>query len=238
MANTIKKILEYFSENADCSDDEVQLFRKFGKGITNYTNAVYVAETHGAHKANVEFKSQVHYVPTRCEIADLLLIAVDPLNGIRATFLQVKKRTGHRGYKWVSLSNHSPLPMFDFKGQFNQWELLATLRKIRGVGKFHPPKDLLSGASSCAIGSFGVFYCDNSNKVDMLYSIAKYISASTKGGNNVKGHTHACWLTLCFVTCTHNLMVVFLLLQRSVCQSFYFNYSEAVLVHQFVSQPI
>jgi len=79
--------------------------------------------------------------------------------------------------------------MFDFKGQFNQWELLATLRKIRGVGKFNPPKDLLSDASSCAIGSFGVFYCDNSNNVDMLYSIAKYISASTKGGNNVKGHT-------------------------------------------------
>lgn len=102
MANTIKKILEYFSENADCSDDEVQLFRKFGEGITKHTNAVYVAVTHGAHKANVEFKSQVHYVPTRCEIADLLLIAIDPLNGIRATFLQVKKGqavediSGHR----------------------------------------------------------------------------------------------------------------------------------------------
>ncbi len=184
-------VVENFRNSATCDDGEVDLFRKFANSIisTQSSKAIFIEETHGAHKANVEFYSKVHQVHTRCEIADLLLVVVHPRNGIRATFLQAKRRKNGDKYKWGVPTAHEPLPMFDFRGQFNQWELLATQRDIQGVGSFNPPSNLLSGAASCAIGSMGVFYCDNLANVEVVYSIAKYITASTKSGGKVTGQT-------------------------------------------------
>jgi len=191
MASSINQVVENFRNSANCGDDEVRLFRKFAQSIiaTPKTKAVYIEETHGAHKANVRYFSQVHKVETRCEIADLLLVVVHPRYGIKATFLQAKKRNNGAKYKWKAPTVCESPPMFDFKGQFNQWELLAAQRDIRGVGSFNPPSNLLSGAASCAIGSIGIFYCDKYDNVEIIHSIAKYVSASTKSGRKVSGQT-------------------------------------------------
>ena len=66
---------------------------------------------------------------------------------------------------------------FDFKGQFNQWELLSHRPTIQGVAKFKPHPHLLKNASSPSIGSYGVFH-ENNGLVEVNYSVAEMVSSS------------------------------------------------------------
>lgn len=134
-------------------DGEVELFRKLAKAIEGGSSSIFVEETHGAVKYNVEFNLTTG-IKTRCEIADLLIISRSNFAPFyRATFWQAKKQAKT---KWVA---HGTVDRHvDFKGQFNQWDLLSRRPVIAGVPPFMPPSDLLASFDSGSIGSFGVFY--------------------------------------------------------------------------------
>ena len=154
-------------------DGEVELFRKLAKAIEHGSPAVFVEETHGAVKYNVEFNLTTG-INTRCEIADLLIISrSDSWPFYRATFWQAKKQPKT---KWVALGTTDR--HVDFKGQFNQWDLLSRRPTITGVPPFSPPSDLLSSFNSGSIGSFGVFY-ERASQIELIHSVAKFISCGS-----------------------------------------------------------
>lgn len=154
------------------NDGEVELFRKLAKAIEHGSSSIFVEETHGAVKYNVEFNLATG-VKARCEIADLLIISrSDSAPLYRATFWQAKKQAKS---KWVALG--TPERHVDFKGQFNQWDLLSRRPAIIGVPPFIPPGDLLTSFSSGSIGSFGVFY-ERPSQIELVHSVAKFISCS------------------------------------------------------------
>lgn len=166
-----KAIAAAFRSTANFSSDgEVDLFRKLAKSIEHGSSSLFVEETHGAVAYNVEFNLSTG-ARTRCEIADLLLISRSNIAPFyRATFWQAKKQSKS---KWVSLKTVDR--HVDFKGQFNQWDLLSRRPAITGISPFTPPSDLLSSFSSGSIGSFGVFY-ERATRTELAYSVAKFIS--------------------------------------------------------------
>lgn len=153
-------------------DDEVGLFRKLAKAIEGGTPSLFIDETHGAVKCNVEFSLTTGGV-TRCEIADLLIISKSDFPPFyRATFWQAKKQSKA---KWVALGTTDR--HVDFRGQFNQWDLLSRRPVVAGVSPFSPPSDLLSSFRSGSVGSFGVFY-ERASQIELTYSIAEFISCA------------------------------------------------------------
>ena len=155
------------------TDGEVELFRKLATAIEKGSSSIYVEETHGAVKCNVEFDLTAG-IKTRCEIADLLIISRSNFSPFyRATFWQAKKQVKT---KWVA---HGTTDRHvDFNGQFNQWDLLSRRPTISGVSPFKPPKDLLTSFDSGSIGSFGVFY-ERASKIELVHSVAKFISCGS-----------------------------------------------------------
>lgn len=155
------------------TDNEVELFRKLAKAIENGSPSVFIEETHGAVKYNVEFSLTTGTV-TRCEIADLLIISRSNFAPFyRATFWQAKKQAKT---KWVALGTTDR--HVDFKGQFNQWDLLSRRPAVTGLPPFTPPSDLLSSFRSGSIGSFGVFY-ERASQIELVHSVAEFISCGS-----------------------------------------------------------
>ena len=151
--------------------DEVDLFRALAKSIVKYSPSTFVDETHGGNVCNVKFTSVVGNSET-CEIADLLIISCGSSGQLRATFWQAKKQDKS---KWLSLVGGDK--QFDFKGQFNQWDLLCRRPMVAGVARFRPPADLLSSFGSSSIGTIGVFYKD-ANGIQVNHSVAEFVGCS------------------------------------------------------------
>lgn len=149
--------------------NEVKLFRSLATAIAKHSSSIFIDETHGPNVCNVTFTS-VTGSPEICEIADLLIISYDRAGSIRATFWQAKKE---KTSKWVTASAGNE--QFDFRGQFNQWDLLSRRPTIKGSGRFRPPSDLLSSFDSASIGSFGVFY-QRGTQVEINHSTAEFVS--------------------------------------------------------------
>jgi hypothetical protein len=150
-------------------DGEVGLFRALAVALVTHSASTFVDETHGGMVCNVSFTS-VTGKPETCEIADLLVISVLPSGRLRATFWQAKKQGKS---KWLGSSVGGE--QLDFDGQFNQWDLLSRRPHLVGVGKFHPPSNLLSSFGSAAIGSFGVFY-QRGSLVEVSHSTAEFVA--------------------------------------------------------------
>ncbi len=160
-----------FRSNAAFSKfDEVELFREFARSIVKHSKSTFIDETHGGNVCNVSFVSATSKTET-CEIADLLIIVSHAQSKkLRATFWQAKKQAVS---KWLNVTaNGSQL---DFKGQFNQWDLLSRRPAITGTGTFNPPTDLLSCFPSPSIGSFGVFF-ERNLTIELAHSTAEFIS--------------------------------------------------------------
>lgn len=169
-------IIQHFRHNAKFSDSEVKLFQQLAKSTLQYATGIFVDETHGT-TSNVEYIS-IRGVKERCEISDLLIITVDPSTQYtRATFWQAKKETKPQWLKNVGSQNISD-GCFDFKCQFNQWELLSYRPAIAGVGAFSPPKTLLNSSYSPSIGSYGVFY-ENGSNLEVNYSVAEFVTCTS-----------------------------------------------------------
>jgi hypothetical protein len=188
---TTLQIINTFLQSVNFSaDDEVKLFRALARAIETHTKSVFIDETHGAIKCNVEFQSLANKLE-RCEIADLLIISCDDVgHKFRATFWQAKKEAAS---KWEGLTANAPL--LDFKAQYNQWELLARRPDVVGVAPFHPPTFLLSGASSASIGSFGTFYVPGNNygpggPIEVFHCDAEWISCANPGPTHSRFVAH------------------------------------------------
>lgn len=166
----IKKIISQFRSATNFhAHDEVKLFRELAKAIQGNTSSVFIDETHGPKKCNVRFANCLG-AQDRCEISDLLIITFISKNKpLRATFWQAKKESKS---EWAS--SKSRVRQLDFNAQFNQWDLLARRPKIIGVESFCPPENLLSGAASSSIGSFGAFY-ERNGVVEVFHSVAEFV---------------------------------------------------------------
>ena len=163
-------ISEFRNNSSFRSDNEVSLFRKFAHAIVNNSNSVFIDETHGGNVCNVSFTSPTNKQET-CEISDLLIVCMCPqTQRFRATFWQAKKQGVS---KWVNVTQNGE--QLDFKGQFNQWDLLSRRPELAGVKGFNPPKDILASFSSPSIGTFGVFY-EKSAAIELAHSTAEFIS--------------------------------------------------------------
>lgn len=170
MININNAISHFRTNSLFTRDGEVPLFRQLAKSILRNSRGIFIDETHGT-KATVEFTSSING-KQNCEISDLILVTKNTSNGlIRATFWQAKKESQT---KWPL--NTSDIN-FDFKAQFNQWELLSQRPLINGTSNFKPPSDLLSNALSPSIGSFGVFHEVNGN-IEVNFSVAEAVSSS------------------------------------------------------------
>lgn len=150
--------------------DEVALFRALAASIVKYSSSTFIDETHGGNVCNVSFTSATGKTET-CEIADLLIVSSHPSHSnLRATFWQAKKQAVS---KWLNVTSGGS--QLDFKGQFNQWDLLSRRPAVSGVAPFMPPSDLLSSFSSSSIGSFGVFY-EKGSATEVAHSIAEFLA--------------------------------------------------------------
>jgi len=148
---------------------EVDLFRNLADSIADHSHSIFINETHGAKVCNVSFTSATGKTEV-CEIADLLIISSSSHGQLRATFWQAKKQVAS---KWLSATTGNE--QFDFKGQFNQWDLLSRRPTISGVGGFHPPPTLLASFDSASIGSFGVFY-QRGSLIEVSHSVAEFVA--------------------------------------------------------------
>lgn len=163
-------IADFQSTAVFATDGEVALFQKLSDAIVKHSRAQFIDETHGS-VAQVEFISRISGKKSRCEISDLLIVSRDSEQSqYRATFWQAKKEPSP---KWPGPRGRQN---FDFKGQFDQWELLAERPYISGVGSFSPPPGLLANAASPSIGSFGVFF-DENGLPEVNYSVAEMVSS-------------------------------------------------------------
>lgn len=167
----IQKIIStFYSSTKFSSDNEVALFRKFALAIQAESSSTLIDETHGGGVCNVSFTSPTNKIET-CEIADLLIISYSQSQDAwRATFWQAKKQGVS---KWINVTQDGS--QLDFKGQFNQWDLLSRRPEVSGVKGFQPPKDILSGFSSPSIGTYGIFY-EKGGSIEVAHSIAEFIS--------------------------------------------------------------
>jgi len=60
----------------------------------------------------------------------------------------------------------------EFKGNFEQWDLLSARPLVFPTGVFTPPPDLLQKAIVPSIGAFGIFHRKASGSIDMFYASA------------------------------------------------------------------
>lgn len=172
----VSQIVNEFRRNANFSSGEVSLFQELARSIVKYKNGIFVDETHG-NTCKVEYSS-IRGVKERCEISDLLIVAVNKQRDeTRATFWQAKREEKPQ---WIKNSGSQLLGegCFDFKCQFNQWELLNYRHDIAGLGHFSPPQRLLSSFLSPSITSYGVFY-ESNGLVDLNYSVAELVASSS-----------------------------------------------------------
>jgi hypothetical protein len=169
----ISKIIDDFKKSVVFKkNDEMDLFRALAISIEKHSAATFIDETHGGNVCNVSFTSITGKNET-CEIADLLIVSESSLGDLRATFWQAKKQAVS---KWLNVTHEGN--QVDFKGQFNQWDLLSRRPSITGVAGFNPPSDLLSSFLSPSIGTFGVFY-EKGTEIEIAHSIAEFISCPT-----------------------------------------------------------
>lgn len=149
-------------------DSEITLFRNMSSILSAKYSVTFIGETHQQY---VSYQSaQVRQTATR-EISDLWIIAFSPTKRkVRMTFLQAKY---HRGI----LDNLNRI----FVGDYFQYELLSqrpTLTAIVGH-RYNFPLDILSFSCCNSVGSYGVFFIDNKNQIDLAYCCANNLSTTT-----------------------------------------------------------
>lgn len=146
--------------------NEIRIFQAMAISLNNKTNtnAIYIRETHG-RKGWVEFSSQKVNSQIIREIADLLIVVNNRKEKeIRISFLQAK-------YHKKSIN-----PFLHIHADYFQWELLFNRSIIKSIGKILFPQNILSFTNYKSISSYGTFYYDINNEIDMLYTIPDFLS--------------------------------------------------------------
>ena len=153
---------------------EIFLFREMATSLNKHARAVFVREMHG-RKGWVEFSSTITNRMARKEISDLMILVFNKAkNEAKLCFLQAKY---HRT---------SRLPFLKFHGDYLQLELLKDRPKIHPRNYFGFPDNILQFSPNYrSLTTYGVFYHDSSGNIDMLYTVAKYLSMV--GSNGTRG---------------------------------------------------
>jgi hypothetical protein len=170
----------FLRESSSSTFTEVEQFRALMRAFSSMKPTFYLEEFHG-------FKRQVYFDTThvwqrkraRCELCDVLLIVYSTTGGfsVRMTLLQAKlSRKAHTTASSVSAGQIEPQ---DFKGNFEQWNLLSARPALIATTVFDPPPALLSGALLPSVGSFGVFHKLPSRQVDLFYVSADCLSPTS-----------------------------------------------------------
>jgi len=152
--------------------DETDLFREMSKYLSKSHNSLFIEETH-QHYVNFISPTTGCQI-TRREISDLWMISYSPKKKkAKMTFLQAK----------LLKNKKSVTVPFKFKGDFYQYDLLANRPKINDLSGFKFPKFILKNAVSDAIGTYGIFYYDNKNRLDFSFSVANDLIRNKKKVN-------------------------------------------------------
>ena len=150
------------------NDSEITLFRNMSTILSAKYNVAFVGETHQQY---VSYNSaQIRQIATR-EISDLWIISFSPSqNKMRMTFLQAK-------YHRANLNNLQRT----FSGDYFQYELLSQRPLLTAIvgHRYNFPSDILSFSCCGSIGSYGVFFIDNKNQIDLAYCSANYLTMTS-----------------------------------------------------------
>lgn len=159
---------------------EVEQFRALMRAFASLKPKFYLEEFHG-------FKRQVYFDTSypwqrsraRCELCDVLLIVYSTTGGfsMRMTLLQAKLSRAIHNTGLLALAGQ--VEPQEFKGNFEQWNLLSARPQLIATTVFDPPPDLLSGALLPSVGTFGVFHQLNSGPVDLFYTSADCLLPTT-----------------------------------------------------------
>lgn len=156
---------------------EIPLFQALSSTIKSISTQFSINEYHGAsHQVTFTATPPLLRPTPRCELADLMIVAYRtmPSLSIRVTYFQAKSE---RAYVHTPLCGRT----FNFCGNVEQWYLLAEKPQIIGSGTFQPPTDLLTGALLNSIGTFGVFYRQNTGSpYEMFYSAASNLAPANR----------------------------------------------------------
>lgn len=149
---------------------EIFLFQEMTKSLNKFVPAIFVKETHG-RRGWVRFPSKITQDIRQKEISDLLIICYNrPTNEVKVSFLQAKY---HRT---------KTVPFLDFHGDYLQLELLKSRPNIDPNNFYKFPPNVLNFSKYRSLTNYGVFFHDNSGKIDMLYCVADLLRQSKANG--------------------------------------------------------
>lgn len=153
-----RKLQRAFRTASRGARGEIQLFRAF-IGAFNALGPDALAQEYHGNRYQVTFKEGrgAGRLTPRCELCDVMIVHYqeDNPSAARITFNQAKVTSNSLG---CSTTSRMKAPG-SFKANMEQWDLLSNRPSIQPATKtFHPPVDLLSGATLPSVGTFGVFY--------------------------------------------------------------------------------
>ena len=173
-SNQQKKYNAIFSK-----DGEIQMFRRLADGIAAKCPSVFTPEMHC--KGYVRFLTKFGMKRT-VEISDLLIVC-QKNNRIKISFLQAKK---HHNKNKVNTTS-----VLDFKADLLQYDLLNRAPDVEATNKKYPfPPNILNFSPTKSLRTYGTFYLDSNNEINMLYSATSELTPPKKIPQSIAPKSH------------------------------------------------
>ena len=147
--------------------DEVFLFTELMNNLNNNNaSSCFVKSVH-SNAGYIDYFSTMTNSIKKIEIADLLIINHNTTkNETRICFLQAKyKKNSYKSF-------------LSFNGDALQWELLRTKPDVIDTYNNGFPSDILNFTKYQTITSYGIFYKDVLNQVDLLFTLPEHLAPS------------------------------------------------------------
>lgn len=148
--------------------DEVSLFMEMINYFRNNYASVVVEKTHG-HRVNFDaIDPYAHWGNVIKEISDVCFIVFSRKKGIaRMTHLQAKWRS--------ELFDSHSAARFKFVLNNGQYHMLSNRLRVHG-SKIYPEDTLSYPLYSDSVASYGVFYPNANNQIEMAFELASMLS--------------------------------------------------------------
>ncbi len=171
-------------KNYSLNPNEINYFRTVLCYFKSKTNCK-ILETH---------QNYVRQLPSnkRCEISDLLIISYSHrLHQAKINFLQAKLASFKDANLGLVSSPHG-IDYFKFKLDSTQYRLLKDLPYIN-PGKTGLPSNILFDACTESITSYGVFYKEKDDKINMAYEITSLLQPVDPSNVNIGSGSKLCY---------------------------------------------
>ncbi len=159
--------------NPQINRDEVSLFEEMVKYFRGNYSAAVIDQT---HKHSVSFnavKPYENWGTVTKEISDVFFIVFSEKRRIaRMTHLQAKFRKGQY--------NRTRIPQFKFHLDAGQYHLLSNRLSISDPLEVYPWDILSFPLYSDSVASYGVFYSNAYNQIEMAYEISSLLSSGSR----------------------------------------------------------